>query len=925
MIIFKNNTGNKSKQELIDSFAVRTKPFKLIFQEIASSNSDKPEQNYLVIGQRGAGKTTLLYRLKYEIDDKLGKKWGLLPVMLNEEQYNLAELLDLWQYIAELLEDQGYFPSISSKIAEVKGGKFQEDEAFNILEKHLRDAKKKLIIFIENIDAFFKKIGTSGQKRLREILTTSHNIRLIASSTSYFEGIMDYSMPFYEFFKIIELKGLSLQESRDLLLSIGEQYGDKEKIKAVLEKSTKRLESLRRLTGGVPRTISYLFEIFLGTENGKAVKDLYKLLDDLTALYKSEMDQLSPLQQKVIDAMARNWDAIGVKDIVAKTRIESKQVSSILGSLEKNQFIEVINTKSKNNLYRIRERFMNIWYLMRFGRVQDKENVLWLVRFYDAWCDKSELTSHIKKYLKNLEDEKYDVNTVLHMSNTFLACQNVPTDLRYSIYNLTKSVSPKNSLKLLYSDKDIYDHVTALIRKKKFDEAIKVVEENKTKVAEDYYYNMAALVYGTVGDHVKAEHYSEEFLKLNPASGFGAFRIGLINDISLSNEGKAIQFYNRAIELGEYKAAVNLGHVYYRNSNWDKALEYYMLAAEHKVTESFMSIATVYFKDQKFDLAEQYTEKAVAANQHSALLNLGLLNEIKGNNAKAEELYKKALGKKLDTALVCLGRLELSKTRPNRKLANDWLTRAVNKRVEGASIELAKAYFLVKKDEKKGIDLLKKESAKGNSSAAHTLAHFYADEGMFDESDTYFTLSYELGRKSAALCHANSILEYGRKEKKQLALKLIEENIDIIKNGGSPNKLMYAGILLWNDEVERSKAIVIQEVQQIREISKLDLDKLTNTLLDSLTDYFSLLVSKGLMKVAYSIFTEMKDVDLKNIIKPVYYALMNYMKEEYPKEYLKAGDELKVTVQEIIERIELMKRDMLENTATSKRSKRVIS
>src|SRR5690606_3658339 len=181
-------------------------------------------------------------------------------------------------------------------------------------------------------------------------------------------------------------------------------------------------------------------------ENGKAIKDLYLLIDTLTLLYKSELDKLSTQQQKVIDAIAKKWDAISVKEIVKKTRLESKNVSSILAYLERNQLIEKIQTSKKNHLYRIKERFMNIWYLMRFGRKHDKDNVIWLVRFFDAWCDETELTSRIKNHIKNLKGGKYDAKAAIDMGNTFLSCQHISDPLKEELIDTTISILPKNSV-----------------------------------------------------------------------------------------------------------------------------------------------------------------------------------------------------------------------------------------------------------------------------------------------------------------------------------------------------------------------------------------------------------------------------------------------------------------------------------------------
>ena len=59
----------------------------------------------------------------------------------------------------------------------------------------------------------------------------------------------------------------------------------------------------------------------------------------------------------------------------------------------------------------------------------------------------------------------------------------------------------------------------------------------------------------------------------------------------------------------------------------------------------------------------------------------------------------------------------------------------------------------------------------------------------------------------------------------------------------------------------------------------------------------------------YKLFTgELgKQHHLKDRFKPIYYALMYFMKDKYPNEYLKVGAELKETVEEVIKEIEVLR------------------
>jgi len=92
-----------------------------------------------------------------------------------------------------------------------------------------------------------------------------------------------------------------------------------------------------------------------------------------------------------------------VKDISAKTKLTSKAVSAQLKELEKYHIIEKVKTDTKNYLYRISERFFNIWYLMRLGRKGDERRVRFLVEFLQIWCDEKELIIRAQKHLKALQ------------------------------------------------------------------------------------------------------------------------------------------------------------------------------------------------------------------------------------------------------------------------------------------------------------------------------------------------------------------------------------------------------------------------------------------------------------------------------------------------------------------------------------------
>ncbi len=276
---------------VFNSFVVRLKTFNKLFREIEEAKMAVPEQHHLIIGKRGLGKTTLLLRLAYEVEQTSKLNTWLVPVVFNEEEYGVRKLYKFWIRIGELLEEKDdLFYGISQEMENLSN-QYSDDTAyekaiFEVLTKCLNKQNKKIILFIDNVGDMFTKFTDLEAHRLRKILQTSTDIRIFAASSKYIESFFQYKHPFYEFFKMTQLNGLNQKETESLLIKLGELYGYKDTIKDIIKKQKGRIEALRRLTGGVIRTIVLLFEIFIDEQKGTAFMDLEGILDRVTPLYK---------------------------------------------------------------------------------------------------------------------------------------------------------------------------------------------------------------------------------------------------------------------------------------------------------------------------------------------------------------------------------------------------------------------------------------------------------------------------------------------------------------------------------------------------------------------------------------------------------------------------------------------------------------
>ncbi len=495
LIAYIYNPLNLSEEEIRKNFVVRSNEFNKIFSDLKNSPMIHPESPYIIQGQRGQGKTMLLLKLYYEIKHDEALNTFLIPIIFNEEQYHINNLFGLWVDTAEKLEEADTtFAGLSQKMET-----FTEDEevkSFALLEKTLKTQQKKLLLLIDNIDQLLDKLTINEQHRLRELLITCPEFRIIGGSSKTLEYNYDYSGPFYELFQVVTLEGLKREEAIRLLLMLGEQYG-REGIQDIIQRQPGRIEALRRMTSGVPRTMVLLFEIFLEQKDGGAFRDLEIILDRVTPLYKHRMDDLSPPQQQIVDAIAIHWDAMATKEIAEKTRMQSKAVSAQLKLLEKNQVIQKIDTSTKNFLYQVKERFFNIWYLMRYGRKQGKNRVQWLVRFIESWCDEAELQRRTKEHITNLQNDAFN------------QLRNNELEKAISIGNnlfINKKYGEKSEPSMVW----VEDYFILLLAKKQYYAALKMFNESPLNLKERF-----KPIYYALMSFLKAD-FPDEFKKMGP-------------------------------------------------------------------------------------------------------------------------------------------------------------------------------------------------------------------------------------------------------------------------------------------------------------------------------------------------------------------------------------------------------------------------
>lgn len=643
------NPANQTRSELIANYVVRINEFRDIYKLIRTDSMQKPPKHVLIHGQRGSGKTTLLLRLYFEIKgDKKLTDW-LIPVRFDEEQYNIRTVYKLWENIAIYLEDEAgsTYHGLLEEMRASDDDRAYEQHCYSILKKKLNSENKKLVLFVDNLGDLLNKFESDEVKRLLQLMVHENVFRIVGASSA---PIWLENEIFQQLFQMVQLDELDYKDTAALLLKLGDYYGS-HSVKEIVKKERGRVESLRRLTGGVPRTIVLLYEIFIDNESGDSFRDLETILDRVTPLYKHRMDDLSAQQQEIVHAIAMNWDAVGVKEIAQETRMESKAISAQLKQLEMSRIICKIKTNIKNHLYQINERFFNIWYLMRYGRKKDRNRVLWLVRFLENWCDTAELITRAENHLQALRQGRMYEKHALFMTEA-LSHTAIPEDLQYLMIRETRRLLTEKNTDLLEelskSDRELYNAFAHHYADKEYDLALKNLLNIRNK--NDFVHGMLGFLYEThLGDHTRAEQYYLTAIGMGNKSMI--MNLANLYESEFRDYEKAEKYYLMAAQNNNETAFLKLGLMHeHRSKNYKQAIHYYELASHQNNADGMNALGLLYqniFGD--IQKAEKYYSMAIRHNSSEAVNNLAWLYFVrKEGKTSALSLLKQAQLKNME-------------------------------------------------------------------------------------------------------------------------------------------------------------------------------------------------------------------------------------------------------------------------------------
>ena len=625
-------SANADAESIKESFIIRKHEYEIIMEDIRRNPMHGSVQHYLLLGRRGSGKSTLLKRIQVEIDtdEKLSKNY--IAINLAEEQANIYRLSDLWEEILQELEHAKLcveFPD-------------WDDDAQNYSRKlisaihdAINKSGKKVVLLLDNIDRIFENLRDDAAL-LREYLLNFDDLKIIGGSTRMTEHFWKYDKPFYEFFRVLNLLPLTSDEVKALLLFWSEKLGQPE-LKTFVEKQTGQLETVRILTDGLPRTLQFFVNILLTNTQETGYEYLRLIMDQVTPLYQERLNNLPSAQRKIVLQMAFIWEAASTREITEATHIDNNSVSAQLKQLSDKGIVEVIKTDTKNHLYRLSERFFNLWLIFTQGNPHEKRKAKYLTIFLENFYNVDELKQLTITHLNTLKNGKSDPNKAALFTKALAQSKYITFDERDGLIRNTTQLKGiasdlKQQLPLLIDD--INKKIKNAVSNQDWPNALRLAKEIEQENEEKWI--ILGYIYYSRGDFANAE---ENLLK-GLSNAYSHYTLGLLYYNQQRFE-EAEKHYLIAIEKGENHASVNIGVLYGEQQKFEEAEKYYLMAVNRGDMNAMFNLGLLYYNQKKFEDAEKFYLMAANKGDGVAISHFAVLSYFQNTNKPiVKKLYE---------------------------------------------------------------------------------------------------------------------------------------------------------------------------------------------------------------------------------------------------------------------------------------------
>jgi tetratricopeptide (TPR) repeat protein len=401
-------------------------------------------------------------------------------------------------------------------------------------------------------------------------------------------------------------------------------------IKDFINKFPGKVENVRLLTDGLPRTMQLFMEIVLQNEKSVDIDFLQKIMDEATPQYQERLINETPPMRKILLEMAFIWEACSTKQLAEKCKMTSKLVSANLKTLAARNLVDLITTDKRYHLYRISERFFNMWLIVTQGNPEQKRKARWVSIFLENWYDACELQELAKQHISRLKENKLSYKEAIILSKGLSLSKSISTFDRDKMIELTEAIADKKEnylMELPETFKKIKERINNYVDKGNLKKAHELA--NSIENEEDgWKYNIKGNIYATETSYKEAEKYYLSAIEKDDNDAL--FNLALL----YFNQGKnelAEKYYLLAIENGNNKALNNLALLYISQGKYEVAEKYYLLAIEKEINEALWNLSGMYYvQNRKKEEVKQYLHKYKGNNTFLIIIEiwLGIFNDV---------------------------------------------------------------------------------------------------------------------------------------------------------------------------------------------------------------------------------------------------------------------------------------------------------
>lgn len=410
------NPSRLSKEDFLCGFVGREAELALLMQALRDAPASSAPQHILLVGERGMGKTSLLWRLGYAVEDDPALSQTWLPVRFDEEQYNVGELADFWlNTLHALLHDHGD-PELQATVDRLEQGPLRdgelEAETYDALVAWATAKSRRLLLLVDNFPMILRRLrGDHEVHRLRYVLQHEPRLMLVGGAPELPSELVEYSHPFYELLRTVQLQALDDERMRRFLEELSKRF-EAPQVAQRLKEHPGELSAMRHLIGGNPRTAAVLFGVLGRAGDQKDFLAQFEaVLDQHTSTYKERIESLSPQMQQVFDALAMAWHPAQAKDLAKTLRMDEAVVSTQLSRLIDKSLVRRVETDQRGSSYLVRERLFNLWLLMRGGR-RGRDRFRWFVQLVEMFYTRAEAHLAYQNILNHLPSVDRGAETV---------------------------------------------------------------------------------------------------------------------------------------------------------------------------------------------------------------------------------------------------------------------------------------------------------------------------------------------------------------------------------------------------------------------------------------------------------------------------------------------------------------------------------